>query len=278
MCSNTQAKDPTVCFHRFPRDAAVRAIWLEVFKLQESALKPSTRVCSRHFPDGDVKKKPTLTVGELDIDSDWPCLVYCMFTVSLILLYCCRTIGKRFASPIKPGARASRAKVRAFVREYSTTPAPASRSVTPTVTSEEPGTPRSTETESTDQATSAIVHTALLARIEYLESVNAKLRETPKAKQYFRIEDMQDNDKMVSFYTGFVSYMVFNAFFEFLGPVVDNLNYWGSKERTDRQRRSWKLDPRNQLFLVLVKLKQNLKLKDLALRFGLSPVVRLLKA
>ena len=27
---------------------------------------------------------------------------------------------------------------------------------------------------------------------------------------------------------------------QFLGLVVNNLNYWGSKERADRRRRSWK--------------------------------------
>ena len=33
------------------------------------------------------------------------------------------------------------------------------------------------------------------------------------------------------------------------------------------------LEPINQLFLALVKLKLNLKLKDLAFRFGISPSV-----
>ena len=64
--------------------------------------------------------------------------------------------------------------------------------------------------------------------------------------------------------------MVFSVFFEFLGPVVYNLNYWGSKERITKTSRRRKLDPKNQLFLVLVKLKVNLKLTDLAYRFGLS--------
>ena len=64
--------------------------------------------------------------------------------------------------------------------------------------------------------------------------------------------------------------MVFSAFFEFLGPAVDNLNYWGSKERVSKRRRSQKLTSKNQLFLMLVKLKLNLKLKDLSLRFGIS--------
>lgn len=53
--------------------------------------------------------------------------------------------------------------------------------------------------------------------------------------------------------------MVFSAFFEFLGPAVDKLNYWGSKEGVRKQHRSRKLDS------ALVKL-----VMDLAFRFGLS--------
>lgn len=110
----------------------------------------------------------------------------------------------------------------------------------------------------------------LLARIEMLESENTALRKQPSKKQHFRIEDIQGDDKLISFYTGFVSFMVFSAFFEFLGPVVHHLNYWGSKEKTTIKTRRRKLDPKNQLFLVLVQLKLNLKLTDLSYRFGLS--------
>ena len=81
---------------------------------------------------------------------------------------------------------------------------------------------------------------------------------------------MQHNDKLVRFYTGFVSYAVFLAFFDFLRPVVDHLNYWGSKEGVRQRHWVRKLDTKNQLFLTLVKLKLNLKLTDLAFRFGLS--------
>ena len=77
--------------------------------------------------------------------------------------------------------------------------------------------------------TERLVHTSLVARIEYLESVNATLKGKDK-KKHFSIEDIKDDDKMVCFYTGFKSYMIFNAFFEFLGPAVDKLNYWGCKE------------------------------------------------
>ena len=89
-------------------------------------------------------------------------------------------------------------------------------------------------------------------------------------KKNFRIEDIQHDDKLVRFYTGFVSYMMFLAFFEFLGPAAERLQYWGSKESEDRQRvRSRKLGPKNELFLTLVKLKLNLPHIDLAFRFGI---------
>ena len=79
-----------------------------MFDLQESDIKPHHRVCSRHFPNGDVKNDPTTT------------------------------LGKRFASPIKKGPRAKRVKGREAKKQlselYSTvspTPSSSSRSVTP---------------------------------------------------------------------------------------------------------------------------------------------------
>jgi len=74
----------------------------------------------------------------------------------------------------------------------------------------------------------------------------------------------------VQFYTGFTSFALFLAFFELLGPAVHHLNYWGSKEGVRKRRRLRKIDPKNQLFLVLVKLRLNLRHRDLAFRFGLS--------
>ena len=70
---------------------------------------------------------------------------------------------------------------------------------------------------------------SLLARIELLES---QLKQQPKTinRSYFLIEDIESDDKLVRFYTGFVSYSVFVKNFEYLGPVVENLTYWGSKK------------------------------------------------
>lgn len=61
-----------------------------------------------------------------------------------------------------------------------------------------------------------------------------------------------------------------NDIFEFLGPVVYELNYWGAKEVDHKRKYSMKLDPIDQFFLMLVKLKLNLKVEDLSFRFGIS--------
>ena len=63
---------------------------------------------------------------------------------------------------------------------------------------------------------------------------------------------------------------MFNVFFNFLGPAVNNLNYRGVKEGDRQRKRRRKIDPENQLFLTLVKLKLNLRLRAVVFRFGLS--------
>ena len=230
-------------FHRIPKNLQKKAVWLQALDLNVDVLTLNSRVCSRHFPEGDPKKVPSLT------------------------------LGKRFASPKKLGPRAKRARDRdeqRQLREHSMTPASeaacSSRSVTPAPPPAAPTPPLHELSNSSE----VLVNTALLSRIEVLEAENARLKTQQKISKHFRIEAIQHNDKLVRFYTGFVSFMVFLAFFDFLGPVVEHLNYWGSKEGVRQRRRARKLDPRNQLFLTLVKLKLNLKVTDLAFRFGLS--------
>ena len=63
---------------------------------------------------------------------------------------------------------------------------------------------------------------------------------------------------------------VFAAFFEFLGSVVNKLHYWGTREGQRELHHTRKLDPMNHLFMTLVKLRLDLKLTDLAFRFGIS--------
>ena len=60
------------------------------------------------------------------------------------------------------------------------------------------------------------------------------------------------------------------CYFQLLDPAVDHLNYWGSKDGVRKRQRLRRIDGKNQLFLVLLKLNLDLKHKDLALCFGIS--------
>ena len=114
-----------------------------------------------------------------------------------------------------------------------------------------------------------LMNEALLKRIKVLEE-EKKGRLSDSTKLPFCIEQIQHDDKLVQFYTGFSLFRLFLAFFELLGPAVDHLNFWGSKDGARKRCKLRKIDGKNQLFLVLLKLKLNLKHKDLAFRFCVS--------
>lgn len=101
-----------------------------------------------------------------------------------------------------------------------------------------------------------------------VDSLQRKLSQ--KKPSHFRLENISCNNSLVSFYIGFQTYDLLLAFYEFLGPSVDELTNWGSDSNKSDKGRKMKLDPLNQLFLTLVKLKLNLPHRDLAHRFGIS--------
>ena len=213
VCKNTTSKDPSISFHRFPSNKEKHSQWLEVLQITENQLKPHWRVCSRHFPDGDPSKLPTVT------------------------------LGKRFCSPMKKGPRAKRAQKRRELSVLSaSSPSPSSsrssRSVTPLPTvctsqgheqatfqsecsiSSEPCCSLTLVNESllSQSQTQVTVNTALLARIDFLESENASLKkdkiEIQSSQNFFNIEQIHNNDELVRFYTGFI--VCFSPFINFL--------------------------------------------------------------
>ena len=123
---------------------------------------------------------------------------------------------------------------------------------------------------STDHKVDLVVNTALLACIEALESENATLNKKlhDQKPRFFCIEDISHKDSLIYFYTGFARYVLFLSFFEFLGPEVNELQYKG--DQSTKRTRKRKISPMNQLFMTLIKLRLNLKEKDIAFRFGIS--------
>ena len=72
VCGNARTTDPSVSFHRFAKEQDRRALWLSVFELSEDNIKASTtRVCSRHFPDGDSRKPPSTSLGKYHVLLHW---------------------------------------------------------------------------------------------------------------------------------------------------------------------------------------------------------------
>ena len=257
VCKHTRARDPGVHMHRFPANPDKRQEWCEALCLQEKDLRSDARVCSRHFPNGDTSNLPSLSVG------------------------------KRFASPkkrpvsirvpVRPKQGKKQVKKSLFERSsplHSTLPDSAATSTLgdSEYDSSLPSTSnvdmeRDTERREDLEIT---VNAALMARIEVLEQENANLKRAVEAsgKKPFRLEDIAHDDRLVRCYTGFPSYIVLLAFFDFLGPAVNHLEYWGSKKGSSSRQK--KLDPFNCLFLTLIKLRLNLTEQDLAFRFGIS--------
>ena len=90
-------------------------------------------------------------------------------------------------------------------------------------------------------------------------------------KQQFRLSNIADNDKKVSFYRGFPSYSALKACFEFLGPSVHQLSYNSKSDSSSgKKRRPHILPPLEEFFLTLVFLRLGLMEQDIADRFGIS--------
>ena len=194
--------------------------------MSEDELFDHSRVCSRHFPNGNTSLLPSLH------------------------------LGKQFASPVKAqtehGKRA--------VKKRSTTPTcsilpsakqqltSSPREVTPV--SDQSSEPFSTSIgepflsdysvhelglEAEEEPGSSekgrefhdpFLDVMLTSQIEYLEAENQKLQNnvTSQREKLFRMEHIANNDSLITFYTGFISFEVLMLFFEFLGPVVNHLN------------------------------------------------------
>ena len=91
----------------------------------------------------------------------------------------------------------------------------------------------------------------------------------------FRIEQVKSDDKLLNFYTGFPSFLCLLTCFNFLGPAATVLSYDPSKIIEDAAKscafgRHHILDPLNEFFLMLCRLRLGMPEQDLAFRFQIS--------
>ena len=240
--------------HRFPEDHEKRQQWCLALNIAVTNIPKDARISTRHFPNGDTTNLPSLV------------------------------LGKRFASPKKrpapfrlpaPPRKKRKQRKQSVSSSSSCSYSPSVQSLesdNSTCSVDENSSVLSTPSRSSvgeDNDLQIIVNSALLARIEVLERQNASLkRSLESVKKPFQLEEIAHDDQLVRAYTGFPSYEVLLAFFDSLEPVVNHLNYWGTKQHSHNRQK--KLSPLNCLFLTLVKLRLNLTEQDLAFRFGIS--------
>ena len=92
----------------------------------------------------------------------------------------------------------------------------------------------------------------------------------------FSIDRLRNNNSDFEFYTGFSNYSTFKAFYDYLSPACERLQYIGSSNNTNKAAvvhkcgPKRKLFPEEELFMCLTRLRLGLLEKDLANRFNLS--------
>ncbi|XP_070537880.1 uncharacterized protein [Ptychodera flava] len=124
---------------------------------------------------------------------------------------------------------------------------------------------------------------SLYLYVQGLQTENSMLKELNSLQSHkvLSLDVCKDTDDKFQFYTGFPSYEIIFALFEYLEQKAQNLQYWrGNQYATyDHHKKSEesgkpgperKLSLEEEFFLVIVRLKLGLLTVDLAYRFGIS--------
>ena len=251
-CSKRSERDKDASFHRLPlNDKKLLKVWVHKIGRKNLPINSSTRVCSRHFIGSKGHKlRP----------DEYP-------TLNLPILPTQVTQPQRRKSPKK--------RVDSFSAnddDHQCSSALDDNEKCSKVNDSVSITDASTLTTLVGEDVEAFVKECELLRRD-LADCEAKL----KAAE-FRISSVMHDDKKIQFYTGFPSYKLFKACYDFLGPAVDNLTYWdlgksaesvaGGKKGSKGRHRA--LLPIDEFFLVMIRLRLGLLEKDLAYRFGIS--------
>ncbi|CAN7939034.1 unnamed protein product, partial [Ixodes hexagonus] len=111
----------------------------------------------------------------------------------------------------------------------------------------------------------------ILALEREVHILTEKCSRIENPKDSFCIEKFNDSDEDFLFYTGLSCYGLFRSFLTYLGPASCDAN---AEEETELQQTATRgrppsLSTKNQLFLVLVRLRLGLLQQDLAHRFNI---------
>ena len=98
-----------------------------------------------------------------------------------------------------------------------------------------------------------------------------------KNRKEFSLDCFKNEDKKIRFYTGFVSFGMFLAYFNFLSASAKQMRTWQGKQTSMDKRTTEKPGPKSKLslldqfFLTMVRLRLGLSVENLAHHFGVNP-------
>ena len=108
-------------------------------------------------------------------------------------------------------------------------------------------------------------------RLQQKEKECAKLKRQLEIER-FGIERFSSDNSLISFYTGFTSYLTFIAFFNCIKPAAMNMQsaYYVSSETVSLAGRKRNMQLIDELFMFLCRLRAGLLEQDLSVRFNCS--------
>lgn len=304
LCTKKENRDKNtgekISFFRFPEDENLRKQWLHAIRRDVGpyfSITEGTRVCSKHFKPEDLRKTAQKTKPKPG-------------TVPSIFAWKRSSPRKRPPPSPRPspltlsknlekdsggGMRKGNEGCSSISEDKSDEPAVTMvNSQFPERAEMEPSSEPADFAEKSDKD-SLILElkerlSALLLKNEKLEEEVLNLKEKIRDLQgqhekleerLFSLKNVATNNSLINFYTGFPNYRTLIALYEFLNPGAggENVKFWlsgkegtqmGTSESSVKQGRPRSLNPWDEFFLTLCRLRQGFAEQHLGHLFNVS--------
>ncbi|XP_028407590.1 THAP domain-containing protein 2-like [Dendronephthya gigantea] len=238
QCESDSRKNPEMSFHKIPKNPELRKKWVRLLK-RKGIRDPgsSHRVCSAHFVGGAKT-----------------------YSNNVPTIFATATSKPRKSPTIRTVA----AKNPVITEETYLENTSKESSVVDDSTSKDDNS-ENTLQELKDKILSLEAQNMAL-NTKYNEDI-AKLK-----CGVFQMEKFINSDSDFKFYTGFPNYSCFKAFYNYLSPACEHLQYYGSNtapitsESQNKCGKPRSMSPEQELFLVLIRLRLGLLVQDIAHR------------
>ena len=272
-----------VSYFKFPTENAMKKKWLHAIRRDEGKhfkVTENTKICSRHFREGDIKRSLT---GKNELRDG----------VVLSVFPWIRTSPRKRKNPAERNFELTASK--SASRKLSTSAASVEElpsEVVPDLPDCSLKVEDETQTDFTEQEAylREIIdnNRKMIHKLEQeIQELKRQLQDTQRqndvlSKRLFNFENCKSKDSNAAFYTGFQSWDTLMAVFQYLDPGErgENISYWRSTndnnsdysedELLTKKGRARSLRPIDEFFMVMCRLRQGFPEDHLAQLFNIS--------